>query len=116
VFVAALIVSIALATALAVSAARKLTHAPDVVAGYARAGVPAARLNELAAVLFASAAGLLVGLWWAPLGVAAAVGLACYFLVAVAFHIRAGDLANLPMPVALAGMAALAAALRVATS
>jgi DoxX-like family len=66
VFVAALIVSIALATALAVSAARKLTHAPDVVAGYARAGVPAARLNQLAAVLFASAAGLLVGLWWSP--------------------------------------------------
>jgi hypothetical protein len=116
VFVAALIVSIALATALAVSAARKLTHAPGVVAGYARAGVPAARLNQLAAVLFASAAGLLVGLWWSPLGVAAAVGLSCYFLVAVAFHIRAGDLANLPMPVALAVMAALAAALRVATS
>ena len=109
-FVAALIVSIALATALAVSAARKLTHAPDVVEGYARAGVPAARLNQLAAVLFASAAGLLVGLWWSPLGVAAAVGLSCYFLVAVAFHIRAGDLANLPMPVALAVVAALAAA------
>ena len=115
-FVPAVIVSILLATTVAVSAARKLTHAPDVVASYVRAGVPETRLNQLATVLFAGAAGLLVGLWWSPLGVAAAVGLCCYFLVAVAFHIRAGDLANLPMPVALAGIAALAAGLRVATS
>jgi hypothetical protein len=115
-FVAAAIVSILLATALAMSAARKLTHAPDVVASYARAGVPEARLNQLATVLFAGAAGLLAGLWWSPLGVSAAVGLFCYFLVAVAFHITAGDPANLPVTVALAGMAALAAGLRVATS
>ena len=115
-FVTAVIVSIVLASALAVSAARKLTHAPDVVASYARAGVPEDRLNQLATVLFAGAAGLLVGLWWPPLGVAAAVGLSCYFLVAVAFHIRAGDLANLPMPIALAVAAALAAGLRLATS
>jgi DoxX-like family len=101
---------------LGVSAARKLTHAPYVVASYARAGVPEARLNQLATVLFVGAAGLLVGLWWSPLGVTAATGLFCYFLVAIAFHIGAGDLANLPMPVALAGMAALAAGLRVVTS
>jgi hypothetical protein len=115
-FVAAVILSILLTTTLAASAARKLTHAPAVVASYARAGVPETRLNQLAAVLFAGAAGLLVGLWWWPLGVAAAVGLLCYFLVAVVFHIRARDLANLPMPVALAAMAALAAGLRLATS
>lgn len=115
-FVAAVIVSILLAAAVAFAAARKLSHAPGVVASYARAGVPESRLNQLAAVLFAGTAGLLVGLWWAPLGVGAAVGLLCYFLVAVAFHIRAGDLANLPTPVALAAVAAVATVLRVATS
>jgi hypothetical protein len=36
-FVAAVIVSILLATALAFAAARKLTHAPGVVESYARA-------------------------------------------------------------------------------
>jgi DoxX-like family len=114
-FVAAVIVSILLATALVFAAARKLTHAPDVVEGYARARVPESRLNQLATVLFAGATGLVVGLWWPPVGVAAAVGVFCYFIVAIGFHIRAGDVANLPIPVALAGMAALAAGLRVVT-
>lgn len=42
-------------------------------------------------VKLASAAGLLVGLWWAPLGVVTGIALVAYFVVAIAFHARAGD-------------------------
>nr|WP_194945724.1 DoxX family protein [Mycolicibacterium malmesburyense] len=83
------------------SASLKLTHRPQVVESYARAGVPEEWLNGLAALLFAAAAALIAGIWWPLAGTATATGLTCYFLVAVAFHIRAKDLANVAMPIAL---------------
>jgi hypothetical protein len=92
---------------------RKLSHRPEVVADYARAGVPEERLDALAAILLAAAVGLLGGLVWAPLGTAAAAGLAIYFAVAVGFHARAADLANSPTPVALCLLAIAVVTLRV---
>jgi hypothetical protein len=56
-----------------------------------------------------------MGLAWAPIGVAAAIGVILYFIVAVAFHIRADDAENLPTPLALAAIAVAALLLRVAT-
>jgi hypothetical protein len=96
-----MVVSILLAALLVFAAARKLTHRPDVVETYTRVGVPEDRLDLLAWILLAGAAGLIAGLLWAPLGVAAAVGLVVYFLLAIAAHVRAGDARNLPTPVAM---------------
>jgi hypothetical protein len=115
-FIAAVIVSALLAAALAYSAIRKLSHRPEVVATYVRVGVPEDKLNYLAAILLAGAAGLVAGLFWPPIGVAAGVGVVCYFLVAVASHIRADDTKNLPTPLAIEVMAAAALILRLATS
>jgi DoxX-like family len=115
-FITTVAVSVVLAALLAVSAVRKLGHQEQVVATYVRVGVPEARLNLLAAVLLAGAAGLLAGLAWAPLGVAAAAALTVYFAVAAAFHVRADDAAHLPMPVALGLLSAAATALRLATA
>jgi hypothetical protein len=42
----------------------------------------------------AAAVGLIVGLFWQPLGVAAAVGFAILLIGAVGFHAKAGDYAN----------------------
>ncbi|MEU9606523.1 DoxX family protein [Streptomyces sp. NPDC048057] len=42
----------------------------------------------------AAAGGLAVGLFWPPLGIAAAIGFALVMVGAVAFHARAGDYAN----------------------
>jgi hypothetical protein len=42
----------------------------------------------------ATTAGLAVGLFWRPLGVAAAVGFALLVIGAVIFHARVGDYAN----------------------
>lgn len=114
-FVAAAIVSVLLATLLALSATRKLTHREPVVETYLRVGVPEDKLNYLAIVLLAGAAGLILGLLWAPIGVAAAIGVICYFIGAVVFHIRANDAKNLPTPLAFAAIAAVALALRLVT-
>jgi DoxX-like family len=102
---ATIAVSSLLALALAYSAARKLSHRPEVVATYTRVGVPEDRLNHLAVVLLAAAVGLVVGLFWAPIGIAAAIGLIVYFVVAIAAHVRHHDTANASTPVAIELMA-----------
>jgi hypothetical protein len=115
VFAATVVISVVLAALLAFSAARKLSHDEEVVRAYARAGVPEDRLDHLALVLLAGAAGLLAGLAWPPLGVAAAAALVVYFLVAIAFHVRAHDVAHVATPVVVWLLAAAALALRLAT-
>jgi hypothetical protein len=110
--IAAAIVSSLLAALLAFAAIRKLSHRPDVVASYRRVGVPEDKLNSLALILLAGAAGLVAGLFWSPLGVAAAVGVVCYFLVAITAHVRFRDLANLQTPIVIELMAVAALALR----
>ena len=94
-----------LAALLLASAVMKLRHKPGVVASYARAGVPERWLNPLAAVLMTAAVSLVAGLFWAPLGIAAAGGLVLYFAAAIAFHVRARDFAQLGMPMLLEGLA-----------
>lgn len=112
--VADLIVSTLLAALLAFAAIRKLSHREDVVEAYTRVGVPEDKLDYLAIILLAGAAGLVLGLFWSPLGVAAAIGVTCYFLVAIAFHIRANDSRNLPTPIVIAGMAVAVLVLQLA--
>jgi DoxX-like family len=116
VFLATAVLSSLLAAALGYSALRKLSHRPEVVRTYLRAGVPEDRLDQLAVVLLAGAGGLLLGLLWAPVGLAAAACLVVYFLVAVTFHIRAGDARNMATPLVLALMAGAALALRLVTA
>jgi len=96
-----MVISLLLAALLVFAAIRKLSHRPEVVAAYRRAGVPEERLNLLAWILLAAAAGLVAGLAWAPIGLAAGAGLVVYFLVAIGSHIRAGDARNVPVPVAM---------------
>ena len=107
-------VSALLAALLAFTAVRKLSHDERVVESYARVGVPEDRLNHLAAILLAGAAGLVAGLVWTPLGIAAAAGVLCYFLAALAFHVRANAIGNMLTPLVYAAMAAVALALHIA--
>jgi hypothetical protein len=113
--VALAVVPILLAVLITFSAALKLTHRPAVVESYRKAGVPEAWLNGLAALLLAAAAGLIVGLWWPIAGIAAAVGLVAYFVLAVGFHIRANDAAHMFPPAILAVAAAALLGLHLAT-
>ena len=106
------VVSIVLAVALAVSAINKLSHRDAVVQTYAKLGVAEERLNLLAILLLAGAAGLVVGIWWPAIGIAAAIALVLYFLSAVLVHLRANDARNLPTPLVLGVLAAVTLILR----
>jgi hypothetical protein len=112
VFAAMVIVSVVLAALSTIAAIRKLSHREAVVRSYLRAGVPEDKLNYLAVILLAAAAGLILGLGWAPIGVAAAAGLIVYFAVAIGFHIRAGDTKSVPTPLGFEAMAVAAFVLR----
>jgi hypothetical protein len=96
--VATAAVSLPLAALLVLTALRKLGHRPEVVATYTRVGVPEEKLNLLATLLLAGAAGLVVGLFWRPAGIAAAAALVAYFVLAVGAHLRAHDGGNAAMP------------------
>jgi DoxX-like family len=113
-FIASIVVSGLLTAAICYSAALKLTHRPEVVDNYRRAGVPESWLNGLAALLFAAAAGLLAGQWWSPAAIVVSTGLIAYFALAVVFHVRAKDTAHLVTPVVLMLLSAAALALHVA--
>jgi DoxX-like family len=114
-FAATVVLSALLALLMSYAAVRKLSHRPEVVATYTRVGVPEERLDLLAATLLAGAAGLLIGLVWAPLGVAAGAAIVLYFLVAIAAHVRSGDLEHLPTPIVMELLAIGATALRAAS-
>jgi DoxX-like family len=107
------VVTILLAAVLTAAAIRKLTHREDVVAAYAKVGVPEERLNQLALILLLGAAGLLLGLAWTPIGIAAASGVVVYFVLAIAAHVRHDDAPNLPTPVAIEAMALATLALQI---
>lgn len=104
-FIATVIVSAILALALALSAAMKLQRNPQIVGSiHDVVGVPLDRFWMLASLELAAAAGLIIGLWIAPLGIAAATGSVAYFVGAIIAHLRVGDtkgVANPTIPLAL---------------
>lgn len=113
-FTATVIVSVLLGLASIGSAAGKLTEQPRVVDMLTGIGVPPGWLPRLAVLELAGGAGLLIGLAVAPIGIAAATGLVCYFIGAVITHVRARDNA-IAAPAMLAAISLAALILRVAT-
>ena len=115
-FVATIILSVLLAAMFCVSAFFKITRRQPFVQVYAEIGVPERWLNALAAALLAGALGLLVGLWLAPIGIAAAIGLILYFIGGVGFHVKAKDWKNTPAPTIILVLVIVVLVLRVATA
>ncbi|MBI1843543.1 MAG: DoxX family protein [Actinobacteria bacterium] len=113
-FIGTAIVSTLLALALMGSAGGKLTKQPPVVKMLSGIGVPSSWLPRLAAVELAGGIGLLVGLAVPAIGIAAAVGVAAYFVGAVITHLRANDKA-IAAPVMIGIFAVVALVLRAAT-
>jgi hypothetical protein len=116
VFTAGIVVTVMLATLLGYTAARKLGHRPSVVQAYERVGVPEDWLNWLALILMAGVAGIVLGWFWAPIGIAAGIGLVIYFLLALGAHVLARDQRNLPTPVVMLLLSLAVLALRLVTS
>jgi hypothetical protein len=96
--------SLLLAAACLVPAAGKLTGQPKMRHSAAHFGISWPRYRLIGVAELAAAAGILTGLWWHPLGLAAAAGMALLLIGAVITHRRAGDSAKEAAP-ALAALA-----------
>jgi uncharacterized membrane protein YphA (DoxX/SURF4 family) len=113
--IAAAIVSSLLALVLLASGRGKLVKDPQVMKVMTKVGVPEDKLWLLAAAEIAGAAGIVVGLFWWPIGVAAATGLVLYFFGAIGSHLRVKDKSLAPALFMLASAVA-ALVLRAATT
>jgi uncharacterized membrane protein YphA (DoxX/SURF4 family) len=111
------VTAVLLALLLLVSAAAKLARRPKgVVDGFIALGVQPGALPLLAACEIAGAVGLVLGLWYPPLGIAAAIGVVLYFVGAVGAHLRKNDFKGLPSPSVLLAIGAAALVLRVVST
>jgi hypothetical protein len=114
--IATVIVSALLAAVLLFSARGKLIKDPTTVKMLTGLGVPEDKFWFLASAEIAGAGGLVIGLFWWPLGVAAAAGVILYFVLALGSHLRISDFKNAPAPVILGLVAAAALVLRLASN
>ncbi|WP_377267204.1 DoxX family protein [Peterkaempfera sp. SMS 1(5)a] len=116
-FIATAALSVLLALAFAGGGSGKVSGNPKLLEGAAHLGYSAEAYRRIGALELAGAAGLLIGLWWAPLGVAAGVGLVLLMGGAAISHARAKDAAAAIAPsVALGILAVVTVVLRIATA
>jgi hypothetical protein len=84
-------VSLLLAAACLIPAAAKLASHPKMRHAAAHFGIPWPRYQLIGAAELAAAGGVLAGLRWHPLGLAAAAGMTLLLLGALITHRRAAD-------------------------
>src|SRR5580693_9359776 len=101
-------ISLLLAAACLLPAAVKLTSQPRMRKSAAHFGIPWSRYRLIGAAELAAAAGTMIGLWWHPLGLAAAAGMALLLLGAIITHRKAADSAQEMAPALLALLLTLA--------
>jgi hypothetical protein len=106
VFVAYAAVGGVLALGVLASATAQITRNKVILQSMAHLGIPVGMLPFLATCLIAGGAGILIGLWYAPLGIAAAGGLVLYFVGALIAHLRKGDMKGMPAPLLFLALAA----------
>lgn len=83
--------SVLLAAACAVPGTAKVLGLPRMRKAAAHFGIPWRRYQLIGMAELAAAAGVLAGLWWHWLGLAAASGMTLLLIGALASHRRAGD-------------------------
>ncbi|MEH0420809.1 DoxX family protein [Streptomyces sp. B21-083] len=115
-FIAYVVVAVLLTLLLVASGSAKVKKDPKLVDGLGQVGVSQGMLPFLAAAEFAGAVGLIVGMWWWPLGVAAAIGVVLYFVGAVGAHLRVKDIKGSPNAFVALLLAIAALTLRLASS
>jgi uncharacterized membrane protein YphA (DoxX/SURF4 family) len=101
-------ISLLLAAACLLPAVGKLTAQPRMRKSAAHFGIPWPRYRIIGVAELAAAAGILIGLWWHPLGLAAAAGMALLLLGAIIAHQKAADSAKEMAPALLGLLLTLA--------
>ncbi|GIM89766.1 DoxX family protein [Paractinoplanes toevensis] len=115
-FIAYTVVAVVVALANAGTATAKIRRDERITAGLTGVGVPGSWFVPLALLNYAGAAGLLIGIGWRPLGIAAATGLVLYFLGALGAHVRVKDTKGMPMAALMLAGAVLALVLGIASA
>jgi hypothetical protein len=105
--------SLLLAAACAVPALGKLTAQPKMLASASHFGIPWPSYRLIGVAELAAVAGVLTGLYWLPMGIAAASGMVVLLVGALTVHRRAGDGPQEAVPAVL-GLAVSLAYLAVA--
>jgi hypothetical protein len=94
-YITAAVLSVLLALVALAAGTPKAMLKGDVSAGLqSHMGLSAGLVRFIGLAEAAAAVGLVVGLFWQPLGIAAAVGFGITMIGAVAFHTKAGDYAD----------------------
>jgi hypothetical protein len=101
-------ISLLLAAACLFPAAAKLASHPKMRHAAAHFGIPWSRYRLIGVAELAAAAGILIGLWWHPLGLAAAAGMALLLIGAIITHRKAADSVKEIAPALLALLLTLA--------
>ena len=110
------VVTVLFALITAFSGVMKIRHDPNVVKViHETVGVPLKYFPVLAACELSGAIGLVAGIWFPPLGIAAGAGLVIYFIGAVVSHVRVGDFKGLGSAVFMLALSAGSLALRLVT-
>ena len=100
-FIAYIVVAVLLSLVLLMSARGDITRDPKITESLKAIGVRDSWFLPLGLVKIAGALGLLAGIVYRPLGIAAAIGVVLYFAGAVITHLRAGDKKGVGTPAAL---------------
>ena len=88
---ATVVVTLLLAALFTFSSSIKLLGVSKSLAIRDHLGVSPIQWRMIGALELAGVAGVLAGLLWAPIGIAAAIGLTLLSIGAIAFHVRASD-------------------------
>ncbi|WP_414942130.1 DoxX family protein [Amycolatopsis sp. cmx-11-51] len=88
----------------------KILRQSSVIARTERLGFSVRAIQGIGALEVAGAVGLVAGMFWAPIGVAAAIGLVALLIGAAISHLRAGDGAKEVVPSIWLGLVSAAAA------
>ncbi|WP_448319356.1 DoxX family protein [Streptomyces sp. CO7] len=115
-FIAYVVLAVLLSLVLLGSARADIVRDPKVTQQLKAVGVPDSWFVPLGLVKIAGALGLLAGIVYRPLGVAAAIGVVLYFAGAVITHLRAGDKKGVGGPAVLMLVAAVPLVLGLATA
>lgn len=113
--VAYVAVAVLLSLLLLGSAGLLLAKEKGVTATMTELGVPLTWFPLLAAAKIAGALGLLAGIFYRPLGVAAALGVVLYFAGAVVTHLRSKDVKGILVPAVLTAASTAPLLLGIAT-
>jgi hypothetical protein len=113
--IATVIVTACLAALFAFSSSIKLLGVRQSLAVRDHLGIKPTPWRLIGALELAGVVGVLVGLWWPPLGIAAAVGLALLSVGAVVSHVRASDSVAQSVPAVIGIGLAVATAVMLAS-